>query len=135
MWGHRAAVTAGVWVERKRRPIRPLLAELMWRHLLSWRLAEARTRPCPGQGTPRGRSGQLGGDAERHLPGDGTVWKGVCGSDLLGLGSGNALGGCGDACQAAHPHQRPPQECPAQAGLCFGGSCLPGELGPEEPIA
>ena len=93
MWGHRAAVTAGVWVERKRRPIRPLLAELMWRHLLSWRLAEARTRPCPGQGTPRGRSGQLGGDAERHSPGDGTVWKGVCGSDLLGLGSGNALGG------------------------------------------
>ena len=47
----------------------------------------------PRGGDTWGRSGQLGGDAERHLPGDGTVWKGVCGSDLLGLGSGNALGG------------------------------------------
>lgn len=53
------------------------------------------------------------------------VWQGVCGSGLLGLGSGNTLGGWvlmtgvlpvrPHICAALQPH-----ECLAQAGFCFG---------------
>lgn len=108
---------AGVWVERKTLPIQPLWAEVMWRQPPSWRLAEARTRPCPGQGPPGGHSGQLSGDAWR----DARLMMGWSGRGSAAQASWvwaqGMLWGVGfdDRGAALQPH-----ECLAQAGLCFG---------------
>ena len=66
---------AGVWVERKILPIQPLLAEVTWRQPPSWRLAEARTRPCPGRGRAQGR-GHAGDTRDNSvgMPGETFTW-------------------------------------------------------------